>query len=156
MPLYFYRYICTRNNFMILNERDTTYNKIKTIVHDYLIQVRNFAKLSFYFKQNWKIYQYFYNNLFPKFFINNDKRGMEIKGAFLYSYKEWVGQKTRYISNNLGKPRNDYNNRKEPEIKFEQKPVQSKDPSEILHEKPKKIKKWEQRILKNLLCYFLE
>ena len=43
--------------FIILNTVDATYNKVETIVHDYLMQTKNFEKLSLCFKHNHKVYQ---------------------------------------------------------------------------------------------------
>ena len=52
---------------MILNTVDATYSKVETIVHDYLMQTKNFKKLLLHFKHNCKIYQFpIYSQSFSK------------------------------------------------------------------------------------------
>ena len=64
--------ILSPKKFMIPDAKDASYNKVETIVHDYLMQAGNFVKLLFYFKYNYNIYQDIYNNLFAQLFINNN------------------------------------------------------------------------------------
>ena len=107
----FYKPICENENFMYLNGKNVLYVKTAQIVMNYLdkdptniIRLRRYLQRSMktvQFAKNMKTVQFAYSRCFPEIYSLIDRRGIDMKGEFLLSFKAWKNKKSFCLKNNI-------------------------------------------------------
>ena len=105
----FYKYICESNNFVYLNSKNVLYSKTAHIVLDYLNKnTSNIVRLRKCLQNHMKTIQFVYPRCFLEIYSLIDKRGINLKSAFLLTFKAWKDKKKFQVNNsNEKKSEND-------------------------------------------------
>ena len=93
IPNDFHVFICRPENYMILNKLKLKFQEISKIVKAYADDLVGYQLLQTSFKQNAKVIQYAYANLFPRYFCRIDDYGVGCKLEFDSVYKQYLAQK---------------------------------------------------------------
>ena len=88
--------------------------------------------------------------LFARCFINNMKRSINIRAHFMLCFKQRLDKK------GLGKSADVYKNRKKEDFDFEQNPMKSESPLQVLHGKQEKNVKAEATMFEKKFEHVLE
>ena len=84
----FYKHICENENFIYLNGKNVLYVKMAQIVMDYLNKdPTNIFPLKRCLQKNMKALHFAYSRCFPEIYSLIDKRGIDLKGEYLPSFK---------------------------------------------------------------------
>ena len=90
----FYKHICENDNFIYLNGKNVLYSKKAQIVSDYLNKdASNIIRLRKCLQNHMKTIQFVYSTCFPEIYSLIDKRGINVKGEFLLTFKLWKDKK---------------------------------------------------------------
>ena len=92
IPNDFYVFICRPENYKILNKLKLKFQETSEIVKTYADDLISFQQLQTSFKQNAKLIQYVYANLFPRNFFRIDDYGVGCKLEFDSDYKQYLAQ----------------------------------------------------------------
>ena len=112
VPNKFDKHIFQKEHFMFLNELHVSHYKREEIVTNMRQQVILSFFLAYFQIYNF-ICQYVFSVLF-KYFINNVKRGIDIRAHFMLYFKEWMDDQKI-----LGEPADQNKNRKEEVFELE-------------------------------------
>ena len=90
----FYTHICENDNFIYLNGKNVLYSKTAKIVLDYLNkETSNIVRLRKCLQNHMKTIQFAYSRCFPEIYSLIDKRGINLKREFLFTFKLWKDKK---------------------------------------------------------------
>ena len=97
IPLEFYKYICSEENFIYLNGKSVLYAKVSKIVVNFIeIDTKNFNLLRNSLRQFKNIFQYVYSSTYPEIYCATEQRGFNIiKSSFYIVYKNYKDKKTK-------------------------------------------------------------
>ena len=93
IPNDFYVLICRPENYKILNKLKLKFQETSEIVKTYADDLIGYQQLQTSFKQNAKVIQYAYANLFLRYFCRIDDYGVGCKLEFDSVYKQYLAQK---------------------------------------------------------------
>ena len=86
----FYRHTCQKDNFMYLNGNNILYPRAAEIVWEYIEKdEKNIEKMKKSLISNGKIFQYVYSKCYPVTYSLVEKRGIDLRGEFLLTFKAW-------------------------------------------------------------------
>ena len=88
-PANFYAYIKKPENFELLHSEKLTFKQVKTLVQTYIQIPGAWNEMKQYFTKYHFIYQYVYSLLFPKYYTQNNKYGMQTKVKFALCFERW-------------------------------------------------------------------
>ena len=89
MPPSLHEYIKKPENFEKLCSGNESFKHAKLIIKGFISISKLYYELNFYFKNFANTYQYIYSVLFPKYYVNNDKFGIQNKVQFTMHYQNW-------------------------------------------------------------------
>ena len=93
IPNDFYVFICRPENYKILNKLKLKFQETSEIVKTYADDLIGYQQLQTSFKQNTKVIQYAYANLFLRYFCRIDDYDVGCKLEFDSVYKQYLAQK---------------------------------------------------------------
>ena len=92
IPDDFYVFICRPENYKILNKLKLKFQETSKIVKSFVNDFVGYQQLQTSFKENAKVIQYVYANLFPRYFCRIDDYGVGCKLEFYSVYKQYLPQ----------------------------------------------------------------
>ena len=92
IPYDFYVFICRPENYKILNKLKLKFQETSKIVKSFVNDFIGYQQLQTSFKENAKVIQYVYANLFPRYFCRIDDYGVGCKLEFYSVYKQYLPQ----------------------------------------------------------------
>ena len=93
----FWEQICQKDNFMYLNGKNVLYPRAAEIAWEYIEKdENNFQKMKRGLILNRKIFQYVYSKCYPDIYSLDDKRGIDLRSAFLLTFKVWKGKRKSF------------------------------------------------------------
>ena len=93
IPSDFYAFICRTENYNILNKLKLKFQETSEIVKTYADDLIGYQQFQKSFKQNAKVIQYVYANLFLRYFYRIDDYRVGCKLEFDSDYKQYLAQK---------------------------------------------------------------
>ena len=89
MPQSLHEYIKKPDNFEKLCSGNESFIDANLIIKGFISISEFYDELNFYFKDFANTYQYIYLVLFPKYYVNNDKFGVQNKVQVTMHYQNW-------------------------------------------------------------------
>ena len=93
IPAGFYAYIKKPENFELLHSEKLTFKQVKTLVQSYTQMPGTWSEMTRCFSSYHTIYQYIYSLLFPKYYTQSNKYGMQSRIKFAFCFKGWRQRK---------------------------------------------------------------
>ena len=134
VPKAFYEFVKQSDNFEYLLLQNVSFKGVNALVKQFASQSNNWTSLKNCFSAYYLTYQYVYAMLFPKYYTQNNKLGMQNRIKLALCYERW--RQTRQVAK---KPFNfQVENRPEnyERFQFEQKPIKIDDDVEFRADVP--------------------
>ena len=93
IPASSYAYIKKTENFGLLHSEKLTFKQVKTLVQSYIQMPGTWSDMTRYFSSYHTIYHYVYSLLFPKYYTQNNKYGMQSRINFALFFEGWRQRK---------------------------------------------------------------
>ena len=136
VTLVFYKYICSRENFLYLNGKIVVYPKVAQIINDFsAMDEKIYLQLRNNLSQFKNIFQYVYSNVYAGIYCSTKRRGFALKSTFHVVFKVYRDKKK---AEKFGKNVQNYVNKHAETCASEQSPIEIDDYNE---EEEKEIKK---------------
>ena len=116
-----YTHVRENDNFVYLNGKNVLYSKMAQIVLDYLSKdASNIVRLRKCLQNHMKTIQFVYSRCFPEIYSLIDKRGINLKSAFLLTFKVWKDKK-KFLPNSTNEKKSENEQALEKNIEEDEK-----------------------------------
>ena len=145
MPNDFYKYICTKENFLYLNGKNVLYPKVAEIIWKFIqANEKNFNKLQNNLCQFKNMFEYVYSNVYLEVYCSTERRGFDLRSTFHLVFKTYKDKKK---SEQSGKNPENYTFERNEAFVFEQNPVEI---DMVKDEEEKEIKERVEKKTENM------
>ena len=120
LPKRFYDHVKLPENFQLLNSGKINFKQAKGIVHSYVQLPDVWQEMLKYVKDHHSNYQYVYSLLFPKNYLQTNKRGIKHRNNFALCFTEWENEE---LAQQRGKNPFNFNVPNVERHPYEQKPI---------------------------------